>query len=221
MKRTNAKILIAVGVVCLAFLLGSVWYALTFNGGRLVTPTDFSTYVFRMNDLPMILSVVCVDLYVLFLAFLLVWKVFRSKHSIDTSNRTRKLNPMLGLLGILGFLGFAGIWTYRVDGSIFPFCFFLFFGFFGFFFEGKMSGTFMDERFRENARRAQLTAFKIGFTLLFLVLLVVGGRVLGNLEITAIVFQGATALILGLTLFLSEYLLYRYDHAEACEPEED
>lgn len=221
MKRNHVKILFAVGVACLAFLLGSVWYALTFNGGRLVTPTDFSTYVFRMNDLPMILSVVCFGLYVLFLGFLLVWSVFRNRQTTATDNRTRRLNPMLGLLGLLGFLGFAGIWTYQVDGSIFPFGFFLFFGFFGFFFEGKMSGTFMDERFRENARRAQLTAFKIGFTLMFILLLVVGGRVLGNLEMTAMVFQAATALILGLTLFLSEYLLYRYDHAEACEPEED
>lgn len=221
MKKNKPLLLVGLGIACLAFLLGSVWYSLTFNGGRLVTPTDFSAYVFQMNDLPMLLSVLCFALYVLFLGFLLLRAVFRAKRGGGApSNHTRKLSPMLGLLGFLGFLGFAGIWTYQVDGSIFPVCFFLFFGFFGFFFEGKMSDTLMDERFRENADRAQLKAYKTGFILLFLLLLVVGGRVLGNLELTAIIFQAGTALILGVTLFLSEYLLYRYDCADRRVPEE-
>lgn len=221
MKRTKVKIIIGVGVACLLFLLFSVWQAITFNGGRLVQPMDFSAYVFRVSDLPMLLSVVIFCLYVLFLAVLLFRGIIKNRYAPVNPNRTRKLNPMLGLLGFLGFLGFGGIWTYQLSGAIFPFCFFAFFGFFGFFFEGKMSDTIMDERFHENARRAQLAAYKTGFTLMFLLLLVVGGRVLGSLELTAIIFQGATALILGLTLFLSEYLLYRYDQVDQCAMEEE
>lgn len=222
MKKKTTAILVGLGVACLAFLLGSVWYAITFNDGRLVTPTDLATYVFQPSDLPMILSILLFCLYFLFLGFLLVRAVFRTKFGGGApSTRTRKLSPMLGLLGFLGFLGFAGIWTYRVDGSIFPVCFFLFFGFFGFFFEGKMSNTFMDERFRENAQRAQLKAYKTGFILMFLLLLVVGGRGLVSLELSAVIFQAGAALVLGLTLFLSEYLLYRYDHADRRELEEE
>lgn len=220
MKQGKIKALVALGAACLAFLLGSVWHSLTFNGGRLVTPTDFSTYTFRLSDLPMILSISLFCLYALFLAFLLFRTVIRNKQS-GAAATTRKLNPALGLLGFLGFLGFTGIWTYQTDGSIFPVCFFLFFGFFGFFFEGKMSNTFMDERFRENVQRAQLKAYRIGFVLMFLLLLVVGGRVLVSLELTAILFQAGTALILGLTLFLSEYLLYRYDHDDRLALEEE
>jgi hypothetical protein len=58
---------------------------------------------------------------------------------------TRKANPKLGVLGPCGFLDLLR------HGRCFPFVFFLSFGFWGFFYEGKMSGIFMDERFRENA----------------------------------------------------------------------
>lgn len=221
MKKSKVAALICVGIACLAFLLGSVWYSLTFNEGRLVYPMDFSAYVFRANDLPMLLSVCLFAAYILFLAILLIYGILRAKQTAGAANRTRRLNPKLGLLGILGFFGFAGIWTYQSAGQIFPFVFFLFFGFFGFYFEGKMSGTFMDERFRENARRAQLAANKTGFICMFFLLLVVGGRVLWSLEITAIVFTAGTALILALTLFLSEYLLYRYDQGDQLDGEEE
>ena len=99
-----------------------------------------------------------------------------------------------------------------------PCCFFMFFGFFGFFFEGKLSNTLMDERYQENVRRAQLDAFKAGFALLWVVLLVVGhGPLWGSLELTAVALSSAISFALGLTLFLSEYLLYRYDHDESVE----
>ena len=89
----------------------------------------------------------------------------------------------------------------------------MFFGFFGFFFEGKLSDTLMDERYQENVRRAQLDTYKAGFVLLWVVLLVVGhGPLWGSLELTAVALTSAVSLALGLTLFLSEYLLYRYDH---------
>ena len=114
---------------------------------------DFGSYVFQVRDLPMIISVLLTCAYGLTLLGLLILKIIRNKGQAAEARFTRKLNPKLGLLGFLGFLGFGGFWTFSYDGSIFPFVFFLFFGFFGFYYEGKMSGTFMDERFRENAVR--------------------------------------------------------------------
>ena len=67
-----------------------------------------------------------------------------------------------------GFAGFLGFWTYRVDQAIFPFVFFVFFGFFGFFYEGKMSNTLIDERYKENKMRAQSTANKTALSIIFL-----------------------------------------------------
>lgn len=221
MKKSKVAVLICMGIACLAFLLGSIWYSLSFNEGRLVYPTELSAYAFQTSDLPMLLSVCLFAAYVLFLAVTLIYNVLRARQSPGAANRARRMNPKWGLLGFLGFLGFAGIWTYQSAGQIFPFAFFLFFGFFGFYFEGKLSGAFMDERFRENAQRAQLTAYKTGFICMFLLLLVVGGRVFVSLEITAIVFTAGTALILALVLFLSEYLLYRYDQGGQPDGEEE
>ncbi len=50
----------------------------------------------------------------------------------------------------------------------------MYFGFFGFFFEGKLSHTLEDELFQENRRKAQLSAYKIGFKLLFVVIWLMG-----------------------------------------------
>lgn len=135
---------------------------------------------------------------------------------------TRKISPKLGCLGILGFLGFAGFWTYAVDGTIFPFAFFLFFGFFGFFYEGKMSGTFMDERFHENAVQARLKAYRITFGIMLVALVILcQGKLFGSLEYTLIAAIITLSLALALGLFLSEYLLYRYDHGEKAEEGEE
>ena len=51
MKANKVKWVIAGGVLCVLLLLLSVWYAATFNGGRLVEPMDFSTYTFQIRDL--------------------------------------------------------------------------------------------------------------------------------------------------------------------------
>lgn len=133
----------------------------------------------------------------------------------EPTQRTRKLNPKWGLFGFFGFLGFTGFFTYHIDQTMFPFIFFSFFGFFGFYFEGKMSNTFMDERFRENALRAQLYALKTGFSLVFLVVLSVGwGLFAKSPENCAVYLLISLSLICALTMFLSEYLLYKYDHEE-------
>lgn len=207
------KIMIGCGIACILALLISSWYAVTYNDARLVVPMDFDAYVFQAKDLPMILSVLSACAYGwTLLVMLLLYLVKRWKQQ-KTTNMTRKLSPKMGILGLLGFLGFFGFWTYSVDGTLFPFIFFQFFGFFGFFYEGKMSGTFMDERFRENAVRAQLKASKITCLIVFIALLVLcQKKILGSLEYTFITLVIVLSLALALGIFLSEYLLYRYDH---------
>lgn len=211
--KNKLKILIALGFVCLILLLVSSWYSINFNDSRLVSPMDFEGYIFQIRDLPMIISVLLVCIYGSTLLGLLIYKIIRDKGRAGEEKFTRKLNPKLGLLGFLGFLGFGGFWTYSADGSIFPFVFFLFFGFFGFYYEGKMSGTFMDERFRENAARAELKASNMAFTIIFVALVVLDqGAICGNLEYTLIAVIITLSLALALRLFMAEYLLYRYDY---------
>jgi hypothetical protein len=217
----KVKILIGCGVLCIFLLLISSWYAITFNDSRLVTPIDFGSYTFQVQDLPMIISVSLTCIYVFFLFVLLFLSIRKNNKKIATLNTTRKLNPKLGLLGLFGFLGFAGIWTYSIDGSIFPFIFFVFFGFFGFYYEGKMSGTFMDERFRENVIRAKLKASDITFSIIFIALIILcRGKFFGNYEYTLIAIIVTLSLALALKIFLTEYLLYRYDHGDQTDESE-
>lgn len=76
----------------------------------------------------------------------------------------------------------------------------------------------MDERFRENRMRAEYTAMKIGFSILFLsAILLSRGKLLGSLEYSFIALSIVLSLVLGLVLFLQEYLLYRYDHSDSEE----
>ena len=218
MRVSTTNKIIILGICCILILLGSVWYANTFNNGRLVAPMDFSTYEFQIRDTPMIISFLLISVYIIFLLHQIIKSIIAKHINMKNGNMTRKLNPKLGLLGFLGFAGFLGFWTYSIDKTIFPFCFFIFFGFFGFFFEGKMSNTLKDERFNENLHRAQLAAHKIGFVLIWVVLFItVQGFFLTNLEHIAITLIISISLILALTLFLGEYLLYRYDHDEQSE----
>ena len=121
------------------------------------------------------------------------------------ASKTRRLNPKLGLLGFFGFFGFiGGVWTR-----------FVFFGFFGFFYEGKMSNTLMDERFRENKSKAQLMALKVAFAVSIIALLFLSvGELFMSMEYLVTVVHILIALSIALAIFLSEYLLYRYDHNE-------
>lgn len=209
---------IVIGVFCVLFLLASVGYSVCFNDSRLVEPMDFGAYVFQIRDLPMILSVALVNLYVFVLAGLLIVKILKeAKHPV---NVTRKLNPKLGILGLLGFMGFLGFPAFRASGDVSAFVFFAFFGFFGFYYEGKMSGTFMDEMFRENAAKAQLKALKITCGIIFFALVLFagsGGRLLGSMEYAMIGLIITISLAMALGTFLSEYLLYRYDHEDGEE----
>lgn len=160
--------------------------------------------------------------YFLYLFIVLIREIIADRHVQGTAQVTRKLNPKLRCLGFLGFLGFIGFTTYSADKEIFPFVFFLFFGFFGFFYEGKMSETFIDERYRENQLKAQAAANKIASSIIFLACVVVGqGKLMGNLEYTLTAFLIVVVLSIALDLFLSKYLLYRYDHSTQFDESED
>ena len=207
------------GVLCAALTGAAVWYDLTYNGGKLVYPMH--SYAFAPADIPMLLAVALDVLYALYLAFLLVRWIRAQKEHVVKTGRTRRLSPKLGFLGFCGFLGFAGFWTYGALGDLSGFIFFAFFGFFGFFFEGKMSNTLMDERYKENAARAERKALRIDFGIIFFLLIFVGQAGRLTAELVAPILIASIALTVALTIFLSEYLLYRYDHDDAAAMEED
>lgn len=214
MKKYNWKFTVILGSIVALLLAAANWYAITFNERRLVDPTDLSEYVFRPQDLPMIAATALLILYVVYL-----WVLFIRFAAASMKKRadytTRKLNPKLGLLGFTGFFGFLGFWSYNAYGDVTPFMFFAFFGFFGFFYEGKLSNTLMDERFRENRLRAELAAHRVLRVIVFLTLLLLGrGALLGSLEYTLIAVLVVLSLAFALNLFLCEYLLYRYDSSD-------
>ena len=222
MQKNKWKAIIIPGIICTLILFVSIWYSVTFNESRLVVPTDVETYEFSPKDLPMMCSVVLTIAYIGYLFIRLGMTSVQQKKAILETNRTRKISPKLGFLGFFGFMGFMGFWTYSTDRRIFPFMFFMYFGFFGFFYEGKMSNTFMDERFKENKNRAQLNALKIAFSLIIveLVFLSLGSNFMSP-EYMLIGLHILIALSVALALFLSEYLLYRYDHDEYHDSEYD
>lgn len=222
MKKNNTKRLIWLGMICALLVAVSSWYMITFNDSRLVVPMELSEYVFRVQDLPMIISLVLLALYILYLFVLLIGAIITNKRKEIATKSTRAVNPKLGFLGFLGFAGFLGFWTYNIDKTIFPFMFFMFFGFFGLFYEGKMSHTFMDERYKKNKLKAHIAANKTALAIIFLATLILGqGKLMGNLEYTLIALIIVIALSIALELFLSEYLLFRYDHDEPFDESEE
>lgn len=207
------------GAVCAALTGAAVWFDLTHNGGRLVYPMD--SYDFSPADIPMLLALTLDACYLIGIGIWLGLGAVRQKMQESETHRTRKLNPKLGLLGFLGFLGFAGFWSYGALGDLTPFAFFGFFGFFGFFFEGRMSGTLMDERYKENAAKAERNSYRVGFIIIFLLLILGGQASRFKAELIAPVLIIGVSLAVALTIFLSSYLLYRYDHDDAAAMEED
>lgn len=222
MKKSRKKLTIIFGVICTLFIAVSSWYTITYNESRILKPMNWSDYVFRTQDLPMISSVILFILYLLYLVMPMRTAILPDRRRKAALQSARTVNPKLGLLGLSGFAGFLGFWTYRMDKSIFPFVFFIFFGFFGFFYEGKMSNTFQDERYMENKIKAQLAANKTALIIIFIATLILGqGKLMENLEYTLIALVIVMALSLALELFLQEYLLYRYDNDEQFNESEE
>lgn len=220
--KKKTKVTVIWGAVCSLLAVISSCYTIAFNDSRFIVPIDFSEYKFRIQDLPMIVAGTFFAVYILYLFSLLVKAIVSNNCGKVSMQSTRAINPKLGLLGFLGFFGFLGFWTYSIDKTIFPFIFFMFFGFFGFFYEGKMSNTFIDERYKENKLKAHMTANKTALAIIFLALLILGqGKLMGNLEYTLIALIIIVALSLALEVFLSEYLLYRYDHDDRFDESEE
>jgi len=213
MSKSKIRNLIILGVLSLLILLVSIWYTTQFNEGRFVTPMDFSGYRFQVKDLPMIFSVLVMIGYAIHFIISLVQAGIKNQRT--ASPYTPTINPKWGVLGILGFLGLLGIWTFKTDRLIYPFFFFVFFGFFGFYYQGKMSNTLRDERFLENEQKAQLVAYKTGLILVFLTASSLGIGVFSHNLAWALIFLiSSISIIWGLAIFLSSYLLYRYDQGE-------
>ena len=78
-----------------------------------------------------------------------------------------------------------------------------------------MSDTLMDERFRENKNKAQLMALKAAFSvIIFSLVFIFAGESFMSIESLFTVVYILISLSIALVIFLSEYLLYRYDHNE-------
>lgn len=184
MKKNKNKLTVFLGIFSVLLLAAASCYSIAFNDARLVAPTDFSEFVFRASDVPMIISGLFFGVYVLYLFVLLAGALCADRRRKKDTKTTRKISPKCG------FLGFSG-----------------------FFYEGKMSETLMDERYEENRMKASFTAYRIGLAIIFLAAIILGqGRLMGNPEYTFIAFIIIVAFSFALVLFLSEYLLYYYDH---------
>ncbi|SJZ74143.1 DUF3796 domain-containing protein [Anaerorhabdus furcosa] len=213
MSKKTIKYFVLGGIAVVLMLLCSIGYSVLFNQSRLVEPTDFNTYHFIIQDTPMVLSGLFLFLYVIVLIYQIV-KAIASKKTNDNQH-TRTISPKLGYLGFAGFMGFSGFLTYSIDHTLFPFIFFTFFGFFGFFYEGKLSNILRDELFILNEKKAELSAYKIGFIILFFMIWLIGmGLFRNNTEWIAIFMVITVSCIYALVLFLSKYLLYRYETKE-------
>ncbi|MDD3403973.1 MAG: DUF3796 domain-containing protein [Hespellia sp.] len=210
-RKLRATVIMGIGLVILIII--GVVYSLLFNDGRWVYETNLSEYVFIPKDIPMLVIGALAAIYVIYLVISIFQAAIQKK---QTDKRySRRISPLLGFAGFFGFAGFAGFWTYAEGKIIFPFIFFVFFGFFGFFFEGKMSNTLEDELYMENKKRAELKAYKTGFQLLFITIWLVGmGLFSQYVEWCAIFMLISISLIYALVLFLSSYLLYRYEKGE-------
>lgn len=132
---------------------------------------------------------------------------------------TRKISPKLGFLGFLGLLGFFGFahWFLEFRDILtvpFPFFFFSFFGFFGFYYEGKMSDTFIDERFQSNSYRAESIANKVALLIIISVAILTVSILRLNSYDTLSVIIATIGFSFGLSIFLQSYLLFRFENEE-------
>lgn len=220
MKNRKRRGWIVAGAVCALALVAASIYAVFFNDSRLVAPMEAGAFVPTIKDLPMLVALTMVGVYVFALFALMIRAIFRRRRVQERV--TRRVDPRLGYLGFLGLLGFGGFFTYPTSGQVYPFLFFAFFGYFGFFYEGKMSGTLMDERFRQNAVRAKLMAYRVALNVIILASIVLcQGWLFHNLEHAFIALLIVIALSFALAVFLNEFLLYRYDHGVESEESDE
>lgn len=145
--------------------------------------------------------------------------LFEDLFRVTERTHTRKINPKLGILGVFGFLGFTGFIPpalHITSGFTVPsfFFFFAFFGFFGFYYEGKMSDTFMDERFIANRHRATAIADKLSFAIVFLTAIMSISILRLDTYHTLGILIAGIGFAFGLSAFLQQYLLFGFENEE-------
>jgi len=145
--------------------------------------------------------------------------MFNKLKSSLNPTHTPIINPAFGLFGIAGFLGFIGLvpFAYGEEIVTYPTFFFMFafFGYFNLYYKGKMSGTLIDERFRHNASRASLLAYKIafGFVIGVNALIIASFQFLTSHAALGILIA-AIGFSLCFAVFFEQYLLYKYENEE-------
>lgn len=118
MKHSTLKNIVLPGIFCAACLGASVWYSVVFNHSRLIAPTDFSTYVFRVQDLPLMLACILCAAYLIWLFV----RGFQHAQQQKSSVTTRTIDPRFGFLGLLGFLRLTGLLGLPADRGSFSLC---------------------------------------------------------------------------------------------------
>lgn len=130
----------------------------------------------------------------------------------NDNNTTRRISPWLGALG---FLGFIGPIIYSQTGDTTNLIFLGFFGFFAFYFEGKMSGTLRDERFKYNEQKAMIIAGRVNSVATAFALIITVNYIAPKGSDIALSFLVATLAILwAIHIFLQVFLLYYFEHKE-------
>jgi hypothetical protein len=80
-----------------------------------------------------------------------------------------------------------------------------------------MSNTLMDEMYIANKAKAESLAYKIGFIFMFIIVVALCfiNSFVTDTEVLLALLSISISLDLALSVFLSKYLLYRYDYSDA------
>lgn len=126
--------------------------------------------------------------------------------------KTQRMPTAMGALGLLCLIGPI---LYATTGNCNYLIFLAWFGWFGWYYDGKMAGILMDERYQENEARA-LKYSSRGGVILFSWLLPIAmlGYQRAGATIAYAIFVGGISLVIGIVFFLRAYLLYYFDTKE-------
>ena len=106
-KRT--KLTICLGVICALLVAISSWYTIAFNNSRFIVPMDLSEYVFRVQDLPMIISGVLLTLYIVNIVVLFLESIKTNRRRELTLQSTRTINTKTGFFRFIRICRIFGI----------------------------------------------------------------------------------------------------------------